>query len=142
MFRDPTLVVLSREHFSALAAAAHVEQAGRGANLEQLRDELVGLQLPGHFAAEEQALLPFLSSEHDQRLRIDHAALLDLLEQVQAKCDRTGLDRLAGLLREHVRWEERVLFPWLQANLSPSGWSTVAEILANLQAPFAEEALP
>lgn len=138
MFRDPTLVALSREHFSALAASAHVEQAGPGADLEQLRDELVGLQLPQHFAVEEQALLAYLPPEHAERLQIDHAALHDLLEQVQVRCDRRGLERLAGLLRAHVRWEERELFPWLQANLSPSGWSAVAAVLASLQSATAE----
>lgn len=138
MFRDPALVALSREHFAALAASAHVEQAGPGANLEQLRDALLGLQLPQHFAAEEQALLAWLPAEQAERLQIDHAALHDLLEQVQARCDRRGLERLAGLLRAHVRWEERELFPWLQANLSPSAWSAVATELASLQ-PVAVE---
>lgn len=138
MFRDPALVTLSREHFAALAASAHVEQAGPGANLAQLRDELVGLQLPQHFAAEEQALLAFLLPDQAERLQIDHAALHDLLEQVQADCDRRGLERLAGLLRAHVRWEERELFPWLQANLSPSAWSAVAAVLASLQPASAE----
>lgn len=126
MYRDPTLVRLSREHFAALAASAHVEMAALDAALEPLCAEMVCLDLPRHFADEEAALLRWLPADHEERLRIDHAALLDLLEQVQARRGRIPLERLAGLLRAHVRWEERTLFPWLQSHLSPSAWREVA----------------
>lgn len=111
MRRHPHLVPLSREHHAPLRLGRHL-LGGRG------EDELARMlpSLKAHFREEERSLLPLLetNAEHllAQRLRAEHEALEALFDAA-----RRG-ERLADAGRaliEHVRFEERVLFPRIEA---------------------------
>jgi len=77
--------------------------------------------LAAHFQVEERELGGLLRRAGlepglEERLRREHRELLDgclLLEEPGQ------LERLGRLLREHVRWEERVLFPALERFAAP-----------------------
>jgi hemerythrin-like domain-containing protein len=125
MKRDLRLQGLSSEHHQALVLARRLLeglQRGEGWSAER-GSELaarVKSELEPHFAVEEDLLLPALRAigEHSlcERLERDHAAL-----RRDAAAARMGDDaatrRFAERLVEHVRFEERELFPACEARL-------------------------
>ncbi len=75
-----------------------------------------------HFEEEDEDLLPVLDAkapELAKRLRSEHADLRESFGNLKAdKPDSEAFDRVAELLQNHIRWEEDVLFEWLQQNLA------------------------
>ncbi|MCC6524706.1 MAG: hemerythrin domain-containing protein [Polyangiaceae bacterium] len=118
MKRDLRLHGLSSDHHHALVLArrllrASTQERRDPARVAQVRDRL-DRELAPHFAVEEELLVPALRAAGEQatveRVLSDHAALRAVLT-AGAEGD---VDRLAGfaeLLTEHVRFEERELFP-------------------------------
>ena len=110
MKRHSRLAQLSREHHTALRLGRHLLAGGAQAEL--------GAELPGleaHFAEEERDLLPLLDTDRhralSERLRAEHAQLRRLF----AAALRGGDEAQAGqALIDHVRFEERELFPVLE----------------------------
>jgi len=110
MKRDPRLVPLSREHHAALRLGRQLQAGiGRGA----LRAQHAGLL--AHFADEEVSLVPVLHAhghvETAERLFLEHRILGTLF----AAALRGEREAEAGsALIDHVRFEERELFPLLE----------------------------
>lgn len=77
-------------------------------------------ELCGHFHDEERLLLPLgLSPRMRCQLLEEHALLRSMADGCLSEPDRVAADpgtvrRLGLLLRDHIRWEERVLFPSVQ----------------------------
>lgn len=119
MRRSEALKQLSREHHQALVFSKKLTMLNelgiedQGAAWEKLRSELRIHLLP-HFA-EEEAMLEALGVETDRsapviRFHTEHRDLRNCL-------DSSGLDSvlpMAELLKQHVRFEERELFNWLE----------------------------
>lgn len=107
MKRHPRLVQLSREHHAALRLGRHL-LAGAGA--DALRAEQAALG--AHFAEEERELVPLLEARGRGalagRLRAEHAHLESLFAAAAAGAREAEAGRA---LIEHVRFEERELFP-------------------------------
>ena len=143
MPRDPALVRLSRDHHQALVVAQRLRratQATLSSALESFRTywEREGAE---HFAAEEQLLLPLLAEQAHQGEPVVADVLIDhlvLRHQADRLLGRPGdPDRLEGArelgarLTEHVRREERVLFPLLERVLSSEQLADLADRLEN-----------
>jgi hemerythrin-like domain-containing protein len=130
MPRAGALLSLSREHHAALvlartalraaeAADAGETDAGRAAisEVEAHWDAVMS----AHFEREErliQLARDALDAGLAQQVMAEHAELRML---AGGSCDLELADRLrrfANLLKAHVRYEERVLFPQLQAHAS------------------------
>jgi hemerythrin-like domain-containing protein len=111
MKRDPRLRGLSSEHHQALVLA---RELGSGDALLAELQARFARELEPHFRIEEEVLLPALRAigEHElvARTEREHAALRQLV-------DRGGLAAFAETLIEHVRFEERELFPCCEARL-------------------------
>jgi iron-sulfur cluster repair protein YtfE (RIC family) len=117
MKRHPSLQPLSDDHHGALVLARHVRRAAAQAG-EALREAWPGLrrrfagELEPHFVAEEQRLLPQLAAAGEgrfvERARADHARLREL---VAGEPSAAAASEFASLLHDHVRFEERELFP-------------------------------
>ncbi len=141
MKRDESLRPLSREHQGALAVAKRLSEADR-------RDAAVATLLEfwradgrRHFRIEEEVLLPAwaLHAEVDragvgrmleEHLAIRRAALRIAggdasLEEVQA---------LGALLHDHVRFEERELFPMVEAALDAASLAQLAAAIERAEA--------
>jgi hemerythrin-like domain-containing protein len=137
--RAEALQPLSRDHLQALLAAkalreAEDPEAARVAFLDFWRDH--GAH---HFRVEEEVLLPqwALYAEVDRagvrRMLEEHLAIRrEALRFVGEEVSLGELRALGTLLHDHVRFEERQLFPAIEASLS-------AEQLAKL-VPAVEEA--
>lgn len=112
MKRDPRLRRLSFDHHHALVLA---RRAARGdVSLDDVRYALEH-ELTPHFAVEEQTLIPALARagapELADQARLAHA-------QIRASVDVGDVATFARLLTEHVRFEERELFPACEQRLT------------------------
>ena len=137
MLRSSALQPLSRDHHHALVVAqrlarADVAEANAAAQafLSFWTDE--GRH---HFVVEEELLLPLLDPVGDDappevlRVLRDHAAIrraATLLAETPTP-DVADLHTLGRRLREHVRFEERVLFPLLEARLEAAPLAALGE---------------
>ena len=78
-------------------------------------------ELTPHFQIEEDLLLPALNAAGKgslvERTFGEHAELARLLEQAEQGISHAALARFGHLLKSHVRFEERELFPEAEACL-------------------------
>lgn len=127
MRRSEALKPLSREHHHALFVAKEVrdaDESGAGA----ARDALLEFwQDEGalHFRIEEEVLLPgsgLAGPDRDgevARMLSEHLEIRRRFARVESGgADLTALKDLAGLLRDHVRFEERELFPRIEREMT------------------------
>jgi hypothetical protein len=136
MKRAEALHPLSREHLRALLAAKKVgeatdpEEAGRSF-LEFWRED--GQQ---HFRTEEEVLLPVwaLHAPVDRaavaRMLEEHLAIRrDALRFEAGEVSLEELPEIATRLHDHVRFEERELFPKIEDSLGPELIGRLADAL-------------
>lgn len=128
MKRSPELAVLSREHHHALDLALRLKRAdgGQAEAVAAAAAEFWRRESIEHFQLEEEFLLPSLARHTGPadpdiaRTCRDHAELRQRFGQVErGQRDVEALRRLGELLSEHVRFEERVLFPRVESMLDP-----------------------
>jgi len=113
MRRHPEFVSFSREHHDPLRLGRHLLAGGGREELARLMPAMLA-----HFREEERSLLPRLASqgapELAGRLLREHEALRALFESALRGAH---LAEAGQALIDHVRFEERVLFPFLEAQL-------------------------
>lgn len=124
--RNENLVVLSHEHHHGLVFCSRLKKANK-ANEQVLKSfvkEFYDAHLTSHFESEERLLLPLLHdkkiaaqflSEHDQiRKRIQ------AISENQNKNVKKDVLKLGTLINDHIRFEERTMFPWLEKTITPN----------------------
>lgn len=135
MKRDPRLRQLSDDHHQALVLARRATSAvsAEPAASAVVWDEVVRRfhsELAPHFSVEEQHMLPALERAGGaalaKRTRDEHAELRRIVCDDQRDL-ATRLDRFGALLRDHVRFEERVLFEEAQRRLDDASLNAVNE---------------
>lgn len=135
MKRNISLIRLSRDHQRGLALSQLLEREVPAAGPEQLaglRNDTIEFWRTGllpHFRAECECLLARLvrhiTPDHEliQRTEQDHlrvhAIVASLREEAEPATVRVLLTDLGSLLRDHIRWEESVLFEVAQTRLQP-----------------------
>lgn len=117
MIRHEALHPLSRDHAVGLLLARRLMR-------EDAADELLSgwdLALEDHFIQEEQLLGPLIADPLiNERLMDDHRAFEALVAKIQNGNRAPEIQCEAGaLLDEHIHWEERVLFPHIEAVAGP-----------------------
>ena len=139
MKRGPQLRGLSSDHHSGLVLAARARRASdadeRTAQAEWQRIvERFHAGLEPHFRIEEQALLPALEAAGEialvERTLHEHARLRDLVQEPTAK----HLSTFADQLRDHIRFEEQVLFPRAETRLDAEALARIARLHNAVQA--------
>lgn len=78
-------------------------------------------ELADHFAEEERLLGP-LAGEDSMRLHDEHRLIEQLLGELPGSCLALG-----QALEDHIRWEERVLFPAIESGMTPDEEATLAQ---------------
>ena len=135
MKRDRRLRQLSDDHHQALVLARRATSAAsvKPETLAALWDEVTRrfhIELAPHFSIEEQYMLPALERAGGaalaKRTRDEHAELRRIVSD-DGHDLATRLDRFGTLLRDHVRFEERVLFEAVQERLSDAELEAVSE---------------
>jgi hemerythrin-like domain-containing protein len=141
--RSRELQPLSSEHHQALlvafqlrkAVAGHAETAGAPRDLDgmlALARRFEETVLSAHTSAEEDLLGRFLSPSDLHRLREEHRQLHALLREARSgepSVRRSPLAAFAELLEQHVRWEERELFPRFEAAIAAEDLSLLGHEL-------------
>lgn len=136
MQRSDALAQLSRDHHHGLVAAQRLRRA-TPENAQAARDAFLDFWEPEgreHFRAEEELLLPMIAGHvpptHEAVVRVltDHVELRRRALEIGADC--TELHELGDRLHAHIRHEERVLFPLIEAALSTEELIRLAEALA------------
>lgn len=143
MLRHPSLHRLSREHSPALTLARRLLLANDDASASVARNTLAAWlpALLAHFRAEERILLPRMRalglSDAVTRLLAEHHALREQFAMILhgdiPADDAVALSRwqqTGALLRAHVQFEERELFPQLEQRLDDSAMDAIADALA------------
>jgi len=129
--RDSYLRDLSSEHHQALALARDIRKVTAGDEssdrmIQHVR-EVYRDELRPHFEVEEQAILPALADAGEQalvdRTLLEHQQMAYLVEHLDVD---DNLARFAQALKEHVRFEERILFETCQQKLDQSTLALVA----------------
>lgn len=118
MKRARALIPLSHEHHHSLVAAKRINDLRKEADEEikqywLAKRDILMKEFSEHFSKEEKYLLPLLTGEGEYlstKLVNEHRQLLRLLNSD----DSASAYYYADLLKAHIRFEERELFPWLE----------------------------
>ena len=131
MKRSSRLQPLSREHHKALVLSKKIEIAdcSRLDELADLVQEFFVAELEPHFLTEELELLPrlvkFGAKVFVQQTLDEHQTLRSLIIEIR-NGEIEALKKFGILLADHVRFEERMLFP-LAEQLVDAQWLSGAE---------------
>lgn len=136
MKRDPALIRLSRDHHKALSVALRLRRADEETS-DAVRAEFLAYWSEHgqrHFELEEQVLLPAFAAHGDPhhelvaRALCDHVAIRHRAGELarDSAPALADLHELGGLLSDHVRLEERRLFPLIEQALPEARLAEVA----------------
>lgn len=139
MKRDPGLVSLSRDHHKALSVAQKLRRATAETAGEARAVVLAYWQGHGraHFRLEEEVLLPAYAGHGDPhhplvgRVLCDHVAIRHRVDALARDPAPTvaALHELGLHLADHVRLEERELFPLIEQAMPDAQLAAVAVAL-------------
>ncbi len=135
MRRSPELAPLSRDHHATLEHALRLRRASEDDLATVVAGFLAFLVGPGraHFAQEEELLAPAVPSARSdlaRRVLDEHLEILRRAECLGRDPCVTEARGLGDLLTRHVRFEERELFPWLEAQLPAERMRDIARALS------------
>ncbi len=138
--RHPALQPFSREHFGGLVIARDLVKASHaGAGERERRSALQRFaaawadELKPHFDDEERLLGPLIADPRlHERLIGEHREIERLAAAAAGQDPGDPPDpdlcaRAGRLLHDHIRWEERVLFPMVEADMSQAAAEKIAE---------------
>jgi len=139
--RSDALKRLSREHHFGLLFTWKIKQ-GLKLNVEtsRLLDYLNYFwegHLKGHFFSEEVLLFNKIDADVCKQAKLDHQMIANQIEQLNStkQDDRNAYQVLIDRLNDHIRYEERVVFPHLEDSLSAS----LAELMTALEGGHTED---
>lgn len=151
MKRGPALLQLSRDHHQALFVAQRLRRAS-AETAPQARDAFRAFWREHgneHFRAEEEILLPAFAGHGDphhplvQQVLSEHVAIRHAAGRLEAdELSLDALQRLGKNLSDHVRLEERQLFPLIEAALPADDLERLAAALAEREAAIGRAAPP
>ena len=123
--RSKELAPLSREHHDGLLYAWKIKQGlANGTPVETLCNYTRWFwsnHIKPHFKDEEKVLIKFLPAGNPlvQQMMTEHAQIRDLVISLDKIPDRSSLKLLSEFINNHIRFEERELFPYVEKTLNP-----------------------
>ena len=122
--RDENLYVFSHEHHHGLIFAVRLKKAHQ-ADPETLKNYIKDFwenSLAAHFENEEKLFSEYISDvELKQRFLTEHKQIRALYREIimdDSASITEKAKKFGQLINDHIRFEERILFPWLQENLA------------------------
>ena len=121
--RSKELAPLSREHHDGLLFAWRLKEGlklkSAVGKMKEYTSWYWQQHIKPHFFQEEKILLPYLPSDHPMALQLkeEHDLIREFIISLDQEADRGTLARLADLVNDHIRFEERQLFPFLEQTL-------------------------
>lgn len=125
MKRNENIVKLSRDHHASLLFCWKLRQGVKRHAAWEKMIKYVNYFWDHHFAVhfkeEEKILFAPLKDEVVQKAVDDHRKIKRLIDNLNSSSPENRQDelsRLADVVDEHVRYEERILFPHLESALT------------------------
>jgi hypothetical protein len=141
MNRDPRLRALSRDHHHALVLARFIAaidlRGALDADVVNLVKERFETEIVPHFDIEELLLRALEGCGVDdlvKRTRDEHRRMTELVAAV-TPADASPLCELSRLLTDHVRFEERELYPACERHIATAVLDQVADAHSAHHAP-------
>ncbi|OFY83043.1 MAG: hypothetical protein A3F72_18775 [Bacteroidetes bacterium RIFCSPLOWO2_12_FULL_35_15] len=138
--RDKSLIFFSQEHHHALVFCTRLKKADASIEEKIIKDFIQDFwenNLDEHFRLEEKLFLQSLSVKNEltDKFLNDHHELRALFSYglQTSPPDLTKLKVLADTLIAHIRFEERIFFPFLEKELSTEVLAEIGEELAHKQ---------
>lgn len=137
--RSLQLAPLSREHHEGLLFVWKIRQGIRKEVVPQRIARFIEWfwqqHLQQHFKKEEELLPPLLAPGHPMvnRMLAEHRTLQELMVKLVPSPDYDALERLAGVVNDHIRFEERQLFAELEKAATPEQLRYLADHLHDRQ---------
>ena len=122
--RDPNLYIFSHEHHHGLVFSVRLKKANKtdSATLKKYILHFWNNALVDHFKNEEDLFLDHLTQKEIKNQFInEHKSIRE-----------QALD-LSVQLKAHIKFEEKILFPWLQDNLSQELLNKIGTSLENIE---------
>jgi len=147
MKRSPELTPLSHDHHEALFVAQRLKRAEDAGDARERFLAFWRSHGRGHFAIEEDILLPgWVENDADAdrtaaaRLAAEHLEIRSEARRLDrgAAVELEQLHRLGTLLESHVRFEERELFPAIESALGADAIARLGEEIAAAEAGMRE----
>jgi hemerythrin-like domain-containing protein len=144
--RSKHIMALSKDHHSGLLFCWKVKEGiKRSVALPRITNYINFFwenHLRKHFAEEETLLFDVINDELTQQAKNEHGVLSHKINDIVRSASSHANDyaALTELLTQHIRFEERVLFPHLEAKLSPDILVKAGEYLdQHHQVPFNDD---
>lgn len=138
--RNKSLIFFSQEHHHALVFCTRLKKADASTEEKIIKDFINDFwenNLSEHFDLEEKLFLPALSVKNELITKFldDHKELRALFSYClqTSPIDLTKLKILADTLIAHIRFEERVFFPFLENELSTEVLTEIGKELGHKQ---------
>jgi hemerythrin-like domain-containing protein len=137
MKRDQNIVPLSRDHHSGLLFCWKIRQGlAFGTDTNRIKNYILYFweqHLLKHFKEEEEILFILKDNKLIQKAIDDHQRIEALIHTVrQENADSNTCQSLASMVNDHIRYEERELFPYLEEALSQDQLMAIGEELQRL----------
>lgn len=141
--RHPALQPLSRDHYVGLQQAQRLMKAAQAdaAARRTTADEFLrawGEEISSHFDDEERLLPDLIAVPADcQRMLDEHVRIRALTATVEALLSQSPpgelLAELGQQLNDHIRWEERQLFPAIEAAAGAEQLTHLEEVTQTIE---------
>ncbi|RUA07804.1 MAG: hypothetical protein DSY82_07710 [Flavobacteriia bacterium] len=136
--RNKNLYVFSHEHHHALVFASHLQKAKNTdeRTLKRYIHNFWGNYLDEHFSNEERSFLHLIKvPELKEQFLSEHEKICSLVNDITISKDQITEKalELSDLIKQHVKFEEKKLFPWLQENLSEEELNEIGKSLENVK---------
>jgi len=138
MKRNKNLEYLSWEHHDGLVAIFRLREGLRnGTETTIILEYLLHVwenALTHHFRMEEEVFGSHLKLEQDEerlliRMMEEHAVFRNLVQQIEDNPSSSNIKEFADLLKRHIRFEERELFPFMEKELSDEKLAEIGKFL-------------
>jgi hemerythrin-like domain-containing protein len=145
--RDPSLTPLSRDHHQALFRAQALKRADEATVAGAVRDMIEFFDTHGalHFRVEEDVLLPLYvrdggadpGDEAIARVVVDHVWIRARIAALReaGEVSVAAARELGERLDDHVRHEERVLFPAIEQALTAEQLQSLGRLVEAAESP-------
>lgn len=144
--RNKHIVQLSRDHHFGLLFCWKIRQGlQKGVALERIRAYINYFwqqHLVQHFEEEENLLFGKISEDVVRQPKDEHQIIRLLITDINGcgKEDVSLYKQLVSLMDQHIRFEERVMFPYIEEHLSESQLQEIAGVLTqNHKESFKDE---
>lgn len=134
--RNKNIVKISQEHHGSLLFCWKIRMGlKKGVDPERMKayvSYFASQHMLPHFAEEERTLFMPVKDEMVNRALDEHIQILQLVQQVNDVMGKSLLpllEQLANKVDDHVRYEERELFPYLEQTLTNDQLELIGQLI-------------